>query len=628
MALQIHSICQRFKKQDVLHDVSLTIEKGDCYGLLGHNGAGKTTVMRTALGLLTPTGGSVSVDGFDIRAFPREARARLGGLIESPAFNETWNGHKNLCVLARLQGFDGRSCHAEAERVSKLVGLDTRHGILAHKKVRDYSQGMKQRLGIAQALLGRPSYILLDEPMNSLDPQAMVDLRALIRRLTRDDGVAVMISSHQLSEIAGLCNRVAILRQGVLLVEDDTGPLLKSDGTLYRLSVAAEAAAAKAFLTTLSVSPQGETRGDDQRDTSTFLVDLRHMRPAQLTRHLLDRQMDLLALAPCEPSLEEVYLQVDAQAERGEVSRSTATSLPKPAPGYPQSSCAPSRPFLRGCRYEWTRIMSGFRTGPLFMLPALFAGVAIARMHQLATANAGKVGEKVFSTTQMTAFDGVGKGLTIGLPILMVLIAGLASQSVSGEQTKGTLRYLLLRPITRVQLAGAKFTGLVALCLAGYALLAAVSLVVSAYFFDFKDLAEILPNGKLFPLVKKDEMLRYLWPALYAPILPLIAYTAIGFTLGSWIRNNVVALVGTLGAMLLMDVARAFFTSAATVAWLPSAHLPSPFGGHSFLKFYCDAVQGVSNSTNPYAYLSLAAPLVWLVMMMLLAAVALKRKAG
>jgi hypothetical protein len=283
---------------------------------------------------------------------------------------------------------------------------------------------------------------------------------------------------------------------------------------------------------------------------------------------------------------------------------------------------------LRGCRYEWTRLLSGGWIALLFLWPALFGGVSIAMMHRLAMANAQKVGGEVFSTTQMTAFDGIGKGLTVGLPILTVLIAGLASQSLSGEQSKGTLRYLLLRPIGRVQLACSKFASLVMLCLVGYVLLMAASLGVSAYYFDFKDLTELLPNGVLFPLVKKEEMFRSLWPVLYNPILPLFAYTALGFALGSWIKNNVVALAATLGAILLMDVGRAFLMSDSYIGWLPSAHLPSPFGGHSFVAFYCSVVQGVSNATNPYASLSVAAPLVWLVIMMVLAAIALKRKAG
>lgn len=610
-----------------MRDVSLTVEAGDCYGLLGHNGAGKTTLMRAALGLLTPTRGSVAVDGFECRVFPREARARLGGLIEYPCFHDGWNGHKNLCVLARLQGFDRRSCKSEADRVLELVGLNTGDG-MARAKVRHYSQGMRQRLGIAQALLGNPSYVLLDEPMNGLDPQALVDLRALIRRLTREQGVAVMIASHQLSEISSLCNRVAILRQGVLLVEDTTDRLLSTDKRLYRLSVAAGAAGAEAFLATLDVSPEREERGEPSQ-ASTFRVDLNRTTPTALVRRLLERGMDLLALTPCEPSLEEVYLQMDSKAGQGLASpRVSPTLAPAPISGRPEMRKAARWPLLRGCRYEWTRLLSGGWAGLLFVGPALFGGVAIARMHRLAVANAGKVGGEVFSTTQMTAFDGVGKALTVGLPILMVLIAGWASQSLSGEQTRGTLRYLLLRPIGRVQLACAKFGSLVLLSLAGYALLVAVSLAVSAYYFDFKDLAELLPNGKLFPLVKKEEMLRSLWPVLYSPILPLIAYTAIGFAWGSWLRNNVVALAATLGTILLLDVGRAFLTTDSTIGWLPSAHLPSPFGGHSFVTFYCDVVQGVSNATNPYASLSIKAPLVWVVIMTVLAAVALKRKAG
>ena len=105
MALEIVSLSHRFRRQTVLHDVSLTVQTGDCYGLLGHNGAGKTTLLRTALGLLKPTAGTLALDGFDIRAYPNEARARLGGLVETPCFQETWNAWHNLEALARLPGF-------------------------------------------------------------------------------------------------------------------------------------------------------------------------------------------------------------------------------------------------------------------------------------------------------------------------------------------------------------------------------------------------------------------------------------------------------------------------------------------------------------------------------------------
>jgi ABC-2 type transport system ATP-binding protein len=628
MALHVMSVCQRFGKQEVLQDVSLTVEKGDCYGLLGHNGAGKTTLLRIALGLLKPASGSVAVDDFGIQDFPREARARLGGLIETPRFDETWSGLKNLCVLARLQGFDRVASEIESQRVLKYVGLDKHSAIAEHKKVRDYSQGMKQRLGIAQALLGNPSHVLLDEPMNGLDPQAIVDMRSLIRRLTHEKNMAVLISSHQLGEMSGLCNKIAILRQGVLLVEDGIDHLLETDKKLYRLSVAADPDRAKALLKTLDLCPQLDAQTTSQGE-ATFLIDLGQMKPATLTRHLLNKEMDLLALARCDPSLEEVYLQLDSKALKVTTPTTPHHNTPPiPSGAHPEACRAPRWAFLRGIQYELTRLLSGFRIPAICMLPALCACISVSRMFQQASATVEKVGDDLFSTTQMTAFDGVGQGLAIGLPILMVMITGLASQSLSGEQTKGTLRMLLLRPIHRWQISLSKFCSLALICLGSYALLVVATLGASAHYFDFSDLAEVLPNGRLFPLVKKEEMFDYLWPVLWAPILPLISYTAIGFALGSWIKNNVAALASTLGVILLLDLGRVFVTIEKHIGWLPSAHLPSPFGGHSFLRFYCNIVQGVSNASNPHAYLSLVTPLVWLVLMMVLATMALKRKAG
>ncbi len=629
MALQIVSVCQRFKKQEVLHSVSLKIERGDCYGLLGHNGAGKTTILRTALGLMKPVSGSVIVDNFNVHAFPREAHARMGGLIEYPCFNETWNGLKNLCVFARLQGFDHQQSIAESTRVIKLVGLVTNNGMIEGKKVREYSQGMKQRLGIAQALLGNPAYILLDEPMNGLDPQAIADMRSLIRRLTKEENIAIVISSHQLGEISNLCNKIAILREGTLLLEESIDCLLETDKKLYRLKVAASRPVTHELLNNLGISCQFE-ENSNRNEESTFLVDLKNMRPSELSGHLLNKNIDLMALIPCNPSLEDVYLRIDSTAKQSSVSSNPKIDkFPLPSMGRPHDKKAPKWAFLRGINYELTRLLSGFRVVLLFLLPALFAGISISIMHTEAIANAKKVGEEIFSTTQMTAFDGVGKGLETGLPILMVLITCLASQSIAGEYSKGTLRYLLLRPINRMQISLSKLSSLILICMVSYILLVVSILCISSYFFDFKDLSEILPNGKLFPLVKREDMFNYLWPVLLTPIIPLLSYTAIGFAIGSWVKNNVAAFASTLGAIVFIDIGRAVIPCGdKTIGWLPSAHLPSPFGGHSFLTFYCNMVQGVSNAVNPYANLSIKAPLVWLVLMIVLAMIALNRKAG
>ncbi len=626
MTLQIDSVTHHFRKQAVLRDVSLAIQPGDCYGLLGHNGAGKTTLLRIALGLLKPASGRVTIDHFDAAAFPREACARRGGLVEYPGFHETWDGPKNLSVWARLQGFDRRHSLDEARRVCALVGLDTCGVVTERKRVCDYSQGMKQRLGIAQALIGQPAYILLDEPMNGLDPQAIVEMRALIRRLTREENVAVVLSSHQLAEISGLCNRIAILREGVLLVEDAMKRLLANEEARYRLRVAASPESASACLDSLGIAHRLLERNATD---VTIEMDLGDHTPTVLTRHLLDHAIDLLALFPCDPSLEEVYLRIDAQAggiapvQTPRVAASLMASR-----GRPQVDRAPRRPLLRGIHYELTRLTRGGKTVLLMVLPALVASLSIGLLVRDAAGHMEQVGEAVFSATQVTAFDGMGRGLKTGLPILMVLTAGLASQAIAGEQSRGTLRYLLLRPIHRVQITLSKFCALVLVCMAGYLLLLMASLCVSASYLDFSDLAERLPNGKLFPLVTREGMFACLWPVLYGPILPLIGYTAIGLALGSRIRNSVGALVTTLGAVLVLDLGRVLVPSEEAVGWLPSAHLPSALGGHSAVQYYCDMVQGVSNASNPHDSLAVITPLAWAVVAVVGAAGTLQRKEG
>ncbi|MCB9883742.1 MAG: ABC transporter ATP-binding protein, partial [Planctomycetes bacterium] len=216
MSILLHTLRYQVGPQRILDDVTLHVRDGDCYGFLGHNGAGKTTALRIALGLLRARSGRVIIDGFDAAEHPREARARTGGLIEVPGFHAGLGGAKNLFMLARLRGLDRRAARKEVDRVLAAVSLE-REGT---KRVRAYSQGMRQRLGVAQAMLGGVSHVLLDEPMNGLDPEGMEELRATLHDLTRNAGVTVLLSSHQLDEIEGLCNRIGILRRGRLLLEE------------------------------------------------------------------------------------------------------------------------------------------------------------------------------------------------------------------------------------------------------------------------------------------------------------------------------------------------------------------------------------------------------------------------
>jgi ABC-2 type transport system ATP-binding protein len=192
-------------------DVDMEVRTGDVYGFLGPNGAGKTTTLRMLLGLIRPSGGSVQLFGRDPLLDGARALDGVAGFVEAPGFYPYLTGRKNLELLA---SFDGDGARGRIDEVLDVVELAPR----AKHRVGGYSHGMKQRLGIAGALLRRPRLLLLDEPATGLDPAGMRDMRALIHRLAQD-GITVLLSSHQLSEVEELCNRVGIIRSGRIVYE-------------------------------------------------------------------------------------------------------------------------------------------------------------------------------------------------------------------------------------------------------------------------------------------------------------------------------------------------------------------------------------------------------------------------
>jgi ABC-2 type transport system ATP-binding protein len=197
------------------------------YGYLGPNGAGKTTSLRMMLGLIQPTAGEVRLFGRDPVVDPVSALAGVSGFVEDPAFYPYLSGRANLELLADLDGGE------DGERVAEVLGIVELTG-RAGDRVRGYSHGMRQRLGLAAALLRRPRLLVLDEPTTGLDPAGMRDMRALVRRLA-GEGITVLLSSHLMGEVEALCNRVAILREGRVRYEGDLAEVTgRSDGR-YRL---------------------------------------------------------------------------------------------------------------------------------------------------------------------------------------------------------------------------------------------------------------------------------------------------------------------------------------------------------------------------------------------------------
>lgn len=306
MALRLETLTRRFGDHLALDAVSLHVRPGDCYGFLGHNGAGKTTSMRIALGLEQAESGRVIVDGFDAAAFPREARARMGGLIETPGFHGHLSGVANLVLLARLQGFDGAAARSESQRLVESVGL-ARAGT---KPVRAYSQGMRQRLGIAQAIFHDPDLVFLDEPTDGVDPVGRRSIRDLLLEL-RGRGKTVFLNSHLLLEVELICDRVAILDRGRLLRIGPVEELTRSENE-YR--VRASGAAEEVLRIVREAAGNGEP---DKEGVRFHAAD----------EAGLDRVLDALGaaghrireLAPVKATLEDFFIRLvqDTRAAGG-----------------------------------------------------------------------------------------------------------------------------------------------------------------------------------------------------------------------------------------------------------------------------------------------------------------------
>lgn len=292
--LETTDLTKRYSNRITAVDsLNLSVRRGEVYGFLGPNGAGKTTTLRMLLGLIRPTSGAATVLGG--RPGAAKGLARVGALVESPAFYPYLSGWRNLRVMARHAGVPRQRIEAVLDQVE----LTNRAG----DKFKTYSQGMKQRLGVAAALLKDPELLILDEPTNGLDPQGMADMRDLIRHVGQGERT-VLLSSHLMGEIEQICNRVGVIQNGRLVAEGPIDELRGGTKVLVRadpMDKARRLAEAMYGIEQVQVSD------------GALLLAADPNRSAEITRELVTSGVDVSELRPVERSLEETFLELTSK---------------------------------------------------------------------------------------------------------------------------------------------------------------------------------------------------------------------------------------------------------------------------------------------------------------------------
>jgi ABC-2 type transport system ATP-binding protein len=310
--IEVRGLVKRYGDLTAVAGVDVTVNTGDVYGYLGPNGAGKTTSLRMMLGLIRPSAGSVRLFGKDPMQSVR-ALEGVAGFVEAPTFYPYMSGRRNLELLA---AFDGGHARGRIDAALDSVELSGR----ARDRVGGYSHGMRQRLGIAAALLREPKLMLLDEPATGLDPGGMRDMRLLIRRLA-DEGMTVLLSSHLLTEVEEVCNRVAIVRSGAIVYEGRIADLKSSAGTTYRLLSTDDERA----LAVCRAQP-GVANARVESGRISFTAD--EAAVAELSQALVEAGALIRALAPQTVTLEDLFFSL---TEDRDGTGPAAADLPAPA---------------------------------------------------------------------------------------------------------------------------------------------------------------------------------------------------------------------------------------------------------------------------------------------------------
>jgi ABC-2 type transport system ATP-binding protein len=295
VVLRTNGLSKRFAKRLAVKGLNLEVHRGDVFGFLGPNGAGKSTTIRMILTLLRPTSGSIEIFGRDLRENRRSVLSRVCGIVEKPDFYLYLSAYKNLDILGSMTRRIRRN---EVMEALDAVGLKSR----AFEKVKTFSHGMKQRLGIAQALLTKPELIILDEPTSGLDPQGMKEVRELIKRLSMENEMTIFLSSHLLSEVELVATRMAVINHGELMVQGDVSELLGREATKYSI----QASPLEAAIKLIDDLPWVEVVSTEN---GKIEVQVSPGHASELSRLLVTHGIDVFSFYP-HRTLEDFFLKV------------------------------------------------------------------------------------------------------------------------------------------------------------------------------------------------------------------------------------------------------------------------------------------------------------------------------
>jgi ABC-2 type transport system ATP-binding protein len=306
VVMSVQNVKKKIGKKWIIKGISFDVREGEIFGFLGPNGSGKTTTIRMLVDLIRPTEGTITVCGKDVHKEHNEALRHVGSIVENPELYPYLTGRENL------EHFAGMLPDVDAERIQEvigIVGMDQR----IDDKVNTYSLGMRQRLGIAQALLGSPKILILDEPTNGLDPQGIKELREFIRKLA-DQGMSLFISSHLLSEIQMMCDRVAIISRGSVIAVGEVKELLQQPENkvlwFARPYEKAMEILGKQEAVTVHAEAAADTEDVFRTDLKAIVTEMSIEHIPRITRLLTEAQIDVYSVQVKNPSLEELFLKL------------------------------------------------------------------------------------------------------------------------------------------------------------------------------------------------------------------------------------------------------------------------------------------------------------------------------